>query len=217
MKPARRIRPTKGRNYRSKITRSKNIDVVHSESILERDFVKMCNFDRNINHIRYQPIAIAYQYKGRNRTYYADYELITVEDKTHLIEVKPKGKMDSDRNKAKFLAGIAHCKEKGWIFQVVTEEQIRPGFFQQNLDLLLEIKHHKLSAEAAALIKVALYAVGPCSIKTLFDTCEVLEPPIYKVTLYKLIYSSEIKINLIKERITDNSIIWMPLKDVDYV
>jgi hypothetical protein len=121
MMPARRIRPTKGRNYRSKITRSKNIDVVHAESILERDFVKMCNFDRSINHIRYQPTAIAYQYKGRNRTYYADYELITVEDKKHLIEVKPKVKMDSDENKAKFLAGIAHCKVNRWIFQVVTE------------------------------------------------------------------------------------------------
>ena len=217
MKPTRRIRPTKGRNYRSKITRSKNIDVVHAESILERDFVKMCNFDRNINHIRYQPIAIAYQYKGRNRTYYADYELTTKESKTHIVEVKPKGKMDLDKNKAKFLAGMAHCKEWGWIFQVVNEEQIRPGYFQQNLDLLLEVKHHNLSSEAAALIKTALYAVGPCSIKTLFDTCEVLEPPIYKVTLYKLIYSSEIKVNLIKEQISDNSIIWMPLKDVDYV
>jgi hypothetical protein len=217
MKPARRIRPTKGRNYRSKITRSKNIDVVHAESILERDFVKMCNFDPAIKHIRYQPISIEYQYKGRKRTYYADYELTSIDDKTHIVEVKPKSKMDSDRNKAKYLAGMAHCKEKGWVFQVVNEEQIRPGFFQWNLDLLLEVKHLKLSLEVAALIKEALYAVGPCSIKSLFDTCEVLELPIFKVILYKLIYSSEIKINLIKQQISDESLIWLPLKDVEYV
>jgi hypothetical protein len=217
MKPARRIRPTKGRNYRSKITRSKNIDVVHAESILERDFVKMCNFDPNIKHIMYQSTAIDYHYKGRKRTYYVDYKLTTMDDKTHIVEVKPKAKMDSDRNKAKFLAGMAHCKENGWVFQVVNEEQIRPGFFQWNLDLLLEVKYHRLSVEVSTLIKEALYAVGPCSIKTLFDTCEILEPPIFRVTLYKLIYLSEIKMNLIEQQISDDSKIWMPKMEVELV
>jgi hypothetical protein len=213
MKPARSIRPTKGRNYRSKITRSKNIDVVHSESILERDFVKMCNFDPNIKHIMYQSTAIDYHYKGRKRTYYTDYKLTTIDDKIHIIEVKPECKMDSDINKVKFLAGMAHCKENGWVFQVVTEKQIRLGFFQWNLDLLLEVKHHNLPIVVAALIKKALFAVGPCSIKTLFETCAVIDPPIFRVALYKLLYMSEIKMNLISQQLSDDSKVWMASND----
>jgi hypothetical protein len=139
-KPRRRIRPTRGRNYRSKITRSKGFRIIHAESLLERDAVRLFNFNPKIISIRYQSIGIKFHYQGTKRRFFPDYEIHTDEGHTLLVEVKLSKFVKTEKNKAKFLAAKIHCSEIGWTFIVMTENEIRKGFLQQNIKLLNEVK-----------------------------------------------------------------------------
>lgn len=99
--PARKIRPTRGRHYRSKIGSSKSLRIIHAESLLERDYVRLCNFDPTVAKIYYQPIGIQYHYDSRKRRYFPDYMIITRDNRHFLVEVKLKEFVGSNLNRAK--------------------------------------------------------------------------------------------------------------------
>jgi hypothetical protein len=209
LKPARKIRPTKGPNYRCKISRSKNLSIVHSESLLERDFVKMCNFDSSILEIYFQPYGIRYHYKGIRRRYFPDYLLLTKDGRYLLVEVKLKKYTDTDLNKAKFIVGQEFCRERNWTYHVVTEDQVRPGFFQRNLSLLLEVKCHESNPVVTEYIQTVLQFEGPLSIQDLRKKCSLVDGPTLMINLYKLIYTKTVHTDLISRKLSDDSSVWV--------
>ncbi|MBD0380987.1 TnsA endonuclease N-terminal domain-containing protein [Paenibacillus sedimenti] len=207
--PARKIRPTKGRNYRCKVTQSKNAVVIYSESLLERDYVRLCNFDPSIERIYFQPLGIKYNYLGRTRKYFPDYLLITKDDRYVLVEVKLKQFVNSDLNKAKFLAASEFCRQKEWTFHVVTEDQIRTGFLQRNINLLLEVKAYKVIPAIAEYIKTILDYRGPITIQDFISITNCINNDLIIIQLYKLIYSNEIITDLVNYELSLKSIIWL--------
>ncbi|TCM99386.1 TnsA endonuclease-like protein [Paenibacillus sp. BK033] len=207
MIPIRKIRPTKGRNYRSKISRSKNLQIVHAESLLERDFVRLCNFDKAITNIYFQPVGIRFFYQGRERKYFPDYLLKTIDDTFVLVEVKLKEFAGKDKNKAKFLAAAEFCKTKGWKFNVVTEDQIRPGYLQYNLKMLLEVKVHKEVPLVTQFLLTIIKQKGRMKVGDLFELSRSINPSLLLINLYKLIYSGCIVTDLIKTKVTNESIL----------
>jgi hypothetical protein len=206
---ARRIRPTRGRNYRSKISRSKSLRIIHTESLLERDFVRLANFDSKVLKISFQPIGIRFHYKGRRRRYFPDFLIITKDGQPFLIEVKLTKFVNTNLNKAKFEAARLLCLEKGWIFHVITEEQIRIGFLQTNLKLLLEVKAHKTTPAVTEYIKTVLQCYGPLTIAELLKQCEIVEASMIMLNLNKLIYAHEVKAEVIKQRLSQKSYVWV--------
>jgi hypothetical protein len=214
MKVARKIRPTRGRNYRSKVSRSKSLQIVHTESLLERDFVRLANFDKKVSQIFFQPIGIRFHYLGRRRRYFPDFLIVTTDERYILVEVKLTQFVDTNLNKAKFIAAKMLCSEKGWTFQVMTEEQIRLGHLQRNLRLLLEVKTFPMIPSVAEYIKAFLRRIGPLSIKDLRNECSVVDAPMLMINLYKLIYAHEVKVELVKQELSEKSLVWILEEEV---
>ncbi|WNR43018.1 TnsA endonuclease N-terminal domain-containing protein [Paenibacillus roseipurpureus] len=206
---ARRIRPTRGRNYRSKISRSKSLRIIHTESLLERDYVRLANFDNKVLKISFQPIGIRFHYKGRRRRYFPDFLIVTKDGQHFLIEVKLTKYVNSNLNKAKFEAARLLCLEKNWTFHVITEEQIRIGYLQSNLKLLLEVKAHKTTPAVTEFIKTVLICYGPLTIAELLKQCEIVEASMMMLNLHKLIYAHEVKAEVVKERLSQKSYVWV--------
>lgn len=213
--PARKIRPTRGRHYRSKIGSSKSLKIIHAESLLERDYVRLCNFDPKIKKIYFQPIGIRFHYDGRKRRYFPDYLIITRDNHYYLVEVKLKEFVGSNLNRAKFYAASKLCEEKGWTFIVVTEDQIRIGFLQKNLRLLHEVKRHKITPAIAEYIKAMLDHIGPQTVGDLRKACQIVDASMFMLNLHKLIYASEVATDLIHQPLNDNSLIWGLPKEED--
>lgn len=210
----RRIRPTRGRNYRSKISRSKNLDIIHAESLLERDFVRLANFDKKVLQIFFQPIGIRFHYLGRRRRYFPDFLLVTTDNRYILVEVKLTQFVDTNLNNAKFIAAEMLCSEKGWAFNVMTEDQIRLGYLQRNLRLLLEMKSYPMMPSVTEYIKAVLKCNGPLTIKELRNECSIVETPMLMINLYKLIYAHEVKVELVKQELSEKSLVWVLEGDV---
>ncbi|QMV44008.1 TnsA endonuclease N-terminal domain-containing protein [Cohnella cholangitidis] len=206
-KPVRKIRPSRGMHYRSKIPRSKNLKIVHTESLLERDFVRLSNYDRTVKAIYFQCVSLKYNFKGKSHKYFPDFLLLLHNGKYLLVEVKLKKFKDTDENKAKYKAGEAHCKKEGWTYLVVTEDEIRPGFLQSNLKLLLRAKVHKETPIITEYILAAMSLFHEIQIKDLMDKCNIVTPSLFMINLYKLIYSGRIFTDLIGSRLTIDSIL----------
>ncbi|RED89230.1 TnsA endonuclease-like protein [Cohnella phaseoli] len=206
-KPVRKIRPSRGMHYRSKIPRSKSLKIVHTESLLERDFVRLSNYDRAVKNIFFQCVSLKYNYKGKSHKYYPDFLLQLHDGRFLLIEVKLKKYKDTDENKAKYKAGEAYCKKEGWTFIVVTEDEIRPGFLQPNLKLLLGVKVHKETPIITEYILSVISLYQEIKIKELMDACRLVTQSLFLINLYKLIYSGIIYTDLIGSRLTMDSIL----------
>ena len=107
----------------------------HYESTLERDMMELIRFDRRVRQFTPQPLTIGYRDEaGTSRTYTPD-GLIQFRHRdpyepTILYEVK----FRDDFREAwrtylpKFRAAKAYCRERGWVFRVYTEVEIRTTY-----------------------------------------------------------------------------------------
>lgn len=105
------------------------------ESQIERDFLYLLEFDPDVLFFIEQPEEISYVYLSKTHRYYPDFYVKRLSHK-ELVEIKPTSKMNDPDNKVKFLAGEEYCQEKGYIFRVVTDKQIREGNLLKNIKLL---------------------------------------------------------------------------------
>ncbi|MFC3845098.1 Tn7 transposase TnsA N-terminal domain-containing protein [Paenibacillus sp. MAH-36] len=139
--PARKIGPKKGVNRRCLVSRTTEDEkMVFSESLLERDFIKLCNCLPTISRIEYQPLCIAFNYRGERRKYYPDFLLTEVDGKKILVEIKPLSRTKDQENLIKFKVGELFCEEKGWSFKVITDRDLYEGQLKYNVSLLLDAK-----------------------------------------------------------------------------
>lgn len=108
---------------------------VRWESQIERDFLYLLEFDPDVLFFIEQPEEISYVYVSKIHRYYPDFYVERASAK-ELVEIKPASKVNDPDNKVKFLAGEEYCREKGYLFRVVTDEQIREGSLLGNIKLL---------------------------------------------------------------------------------
>lgn len=105
------------------------------ESPVERDYIYLLEFDLDVSFFKEQPVKIKYKYKNKPRKYTPDF-YVERNSTRELIEVKPASKVNDPKNIIRFLAGAQYCKNKGYVFKVVTDEQIRKGNLLSNIKLL---------------------------------------------------------------------------------
>lgn len=115
------------------------------ESALERDFMLLLKFDPAVDIYTPQPVAIRYQGSDtRWHRYTPDGLVEWTTDRTHhdprpvLVEIKYrdafKGQWRSWRERAR--AARRFAQERGWLFQVFTERDIRTPFLDNARFLL---------------------------------------------------------------------------------
>lgn len=205
---ARKIKAVKGgKHYRWKVPFLKSGKMIHCESSIERDYVRILDFDVNVLNVIFQPIMIPYSYKGKLRKYYPDFKVITTEGDVWLVEVKSHDKLHRPENITKYIVGKLCCERKGWDYPVVTEKEIRRGHLQSNLSLLRAYGNQFVSFESLQFVQNAVYIFGDCSIKTLKGTCTQLDESDFYMALYSLIYHKKLFVDLISKKIDDTTII----------
>lgn len=207
MKGARSIKAVKGINYRGSVPSHKCGDMVEYESLLERDYINLLEFDSKVEYFESQPMKIPYMYKGKRHDYFPDFKIITHENKIKLIEVKPKRFLNLEKNMIKFEVGKQYCKVRNWEYHIFTEEEIRKGYLQDNLRKLNSVNFDRIRSALKEQILQKVKEMGPIEIDVVvnkfpqFDRNELYEH------IYYLIYFHQLYTDLINKNLGGNSII----------
>jgi hypothetical protein len=126
----------KGKKHIGKFPSAKNRRPVWYESLLERDFIFLLEFDPEVVAYREQPIKLTFCLDDKKRTYTPDFLLERAGGRKQLVEVKPKIKADSPEMK-RFFRKVSHEFSKfDYDFAVATDDFIRAEPRLGNLRLL---------------------------------------------------------------------------------
>ncbi len=125
----------RGGNIIGKFPSIKMRRMIAFESLLERDFIYLLDYDANVEWFEEQPLTIEYQHEDKIRHYTPDFHLLERGERV-LVEIKPECFTDTDENRHKFAAAYEWCLEQRWMFRVVTEREVRAEFRLQNVKLL---------------------------------------------------------------------------------
>ncbi len=207
MKQARKIKASKKGSFRGFSPSRKCDEMVAWESLLEKDFIKVLDFDPSIEQIQSQPRKIEYRYKGKLHHYVPDFLAITRDKHSILFEVKPEEKVNDEENKVKFEVGKIYCKSKGWEFQVVNEADIRKGYLIQNLDLIRKVDERSTKQSTIMQIYDFIKENGKCKISDLRDNFSNIPRAEFDANLYYMIYNHYFEIDLINELLCEKTLI----------
>ncbi|OXM87075.1 TnsA endonuclease N-terminal domain-containing protein [Paenibacillus rigui] len=206
---ARKIPVSRGKHYRWKIPFLKNGKMIHCESRLERDYVRLSDFDQHVVDLDYQPLCIPFLLKGRQRFYYPDFKVTTRDGEVRLIEVKAHSKVYKPEVQLKAIVGQLYCKQKGWQYMIVTEAQLyEDSCLQFNLGYLRALGHQpNVPTDTLQLVYDTLIHSGACTIDMLRENCPGIEDEFFYAAIYKLIYYQKVLADLITMEISDETIV----------
>jgi hypothetical protein len=191
------------------------------ESLLEKDFIHLMNFNDRVLDITEQPFTIEYKTKsGKTNTYTPDF-LIEFKQPSYLnpqklikpllVEVKPSEKILKDwiRLKPKFKQAIKLCKEKEYHFKIFNESRIRSQELR-NIIFLNRYKDYNANYSVIEQIIDHLKLIGN-------TTVEYLIVHLFTTDLQKgnaiahiwfLINSRIITCDL-TQKLTNNTVLWL--------
>lgn len=208
MKAARKIKASSKLSTRGKHNSTKMKRVILWESTLERDFIKLLDFDPDVTYFRFQPLKIEYIYQGKIRKYYPDFLVGKNDMKEYIYEVKAEEKTDDETNKIKFQVGMKYCHEKNMRYVVVSEKDIRKGSLVENLDILSEVREETTSTTIKyEILQTLEHLEGKCSIADLKNLMKDYEEGTIENNLYNLIYTHQISVDLYSNLICDDTIV----------
>ena len=132
--PVREV-SNRGRNVIGRFPSIKMARMIAFESLIERDFIYLLDHDPEVVWFEEQPLSIPYHHEGRALSYTPDFHLVKG-DRHVLVECKPDRFVDKEENRRKFAAARDWCGQHGWVFRIVTGDQVRTGPRLQNVKLL---------------------------------------------------------------------------------
>jgi hypothetical protein len=142
------------------------------ESLLERDYLYLLDFDDAVAAFEEQPLTIPYEHAGTTHRYTPDF-LVRHAGQELLVECKPLARVDDDENRRKFAAAAAWGTANGYVFQVVTEQEIRRGWRLENVRFLTQFARYPVEPRVRARILAVLSAAaGPPSLADLADALD---------------------------------------------
>ena len=207
-KPARKIKASKKGSFRGKFPSKKNRTMIYWESLLERDYIKTLEFNPEVIRFESQPIEIEFWFQGKKRRYFPDFLVTLRTEEVYLVEVKPEKKVEDEENKIKAQVGEMYCKEQDWIFKVVTEKDIRQGYFLENFDFLENYKEEWTNIRGRQYLQRLYSDNKPCTIAELRErTLDEMENGEFYTHLYYLIYQQIIEADLISDLINGQTIL----------
>lgn len=143
LKPVRKIRPS-SRSITGKFASSKTNTTHYFESSLERDYLTLLEYDPEVDMFLTQPISIFYTLQGESRRYTPDVLVHYNEElkrKPMLVEIKYAAELELKKAELqpRFDAAMRYADERSFIFDVITELQIRTVYLD-NLKFLSRYK-----------------------------------------------------------------------------
>jgi hypothetical protein len=92
------------------------------KSRLECDFIGCLERDSDIKAFHYENIKIPYYFQGAWHNYIPDLLVEFIDSSVQIWEIKPANQLDLDQNKAKWASAHNHAANRGWEFNVQTED-----------------------------------------------------------------------------------------------
>ena len=141
------------------------------ESILERDFFTLLEFDKDVVSYEEQPLKINYQLKARNTRYTPDVLVIYKNGSKKIFEVKYQSDIDSDQ---KLQYKIAVLKEEiarkmSLPFETFTDAQINQIYFQNCVFLYKNAFISENKAITSKIVEKANELSKPITVKELLE------------------------------------------------
>jgi hypothetical protein len=173
------------------------------ESLLERDFIYLIEYDPAVEWFEEQPLSIEYLHEAKQLLYTPDFHLL--ERGQHvLVECKPKRFVETEENCRKFAVGQEWCEEHSWEFRIITDQQVRSGFRLQNIKLLAQYARQKVGAVMRSQIHTFLHdAQSVTSIRKVSHAILPNNPSVVSASILCLAYHHEITLSLDESPISD--------------
>jgi hypothetical protein len=171
--PVRKV-SNRGGNVIGKFPSLKMERMIEFESLIERDYLYVLDYEANVVSFSEQPLTIEYQHEGQTRHYTPDFHIVRARERSALAECKPSSKTETEENRRKFRAALAWCVEHDWDFFVVTDTQLRAGHRLENIKLMT----YYARLDVPPQVKGRVYAVlesAPAGI-TVGDVARILIP-----------------------------------------
>jgi hypothetical protein len=129
----------------------KNKKTVWFESHLERDFIYLAEFDKNIIKYQEQPFKVKYFLDGKQRLYTPDF-FVERKNKKQVVEIKPQSKIETEE----FTHFSNHMKDffarEGCEYLVITDSIIRLQPKLSNIKLLWRYARMSITTKHLILI-----------------------------------------------------------------
>jgi hypothetical protein len=179
--------------------------MVAFESLIERDFIYLLDFESDVAWFAEQPLTIPYQHEGKNLSYTPDFHVIR-DGRNILVECKLRKFVNTDDNQRKFAAAQAWCEAKGWVFQVVSDEQLRRGFRVHNVKLLTQFARYNIGPAVKHCIRSFLAStLGPVSVTDVMVNVAPERPQMAIIPILHLAFHHELVLPLDEAPISTQS------------
>jgi hypothetical protein len=118
--------------------------MINFESLIERDFICLLDFEAKVQSFEEQPLAIEFLHLGKQHKYTPDFHVIFAE-RDLLFECKPSQFVDTPENQLKFAAARSWCEERKWFFEIVTDKQLSANWRVRNIKLLTRFARYPVN------------------------------------------------------------------------
>lgn len=213
-KPARKIVNTRSKKNIGYFPSKKNERLVVFESHIERDYIYLLEYDRDVIEYKEQPLKITYRDNNRLKKCYPDFE-VQRKDRKQLIEIKSYAKLvkilDEEATITKFNAVALYCEANGYSdFKVVTDNDIRKGNLLNNIRFLFSYSNITVPEGIKnSIINILVSSHQEQTInQLLIALCDKKDERTFYAYILNMLYFQEISTNL-KEPITKNSLIFL--------
>ncbi len=133
--PVRKV-SSRGGNVIGKFPSLKMKRMINFESLIERDYLYVLDYEPSIVSFVEQPLIIEYRYDDETRRYTPDFHIAFARGRNALAECKPQSMTKTDENQRKFRAALEWCSERDWDFLIVTDTQLRAAHRLENIKLM---------------------------------------------------------------------------------
>lgn len=154
--PIRKV-SNRGGNVIGRFPSIKMKRMVAFESLIERDYLYLLDYELGIEWFEEQPLTIEHRHTGEAFHYTPDFHTVEA-GRNVLVECKPHALVDKEENQRKFRAARTWCAGRGWEFRIVTDCDIRTGFRLQNVKLLTRYARHVVGPRTKGRIRALLHS-----------------------------------------------------------
>ncbi len=204
--PVRKV-SNRGGNIIGRFPSLKLNRMVAFESLIERDLIYLLDFEQDVTWFAEQPLTISYPHEGKIRSYTPDFHIIRG-GQNILVECKPQKYINTDNNRRKFAAAQAWCAAKGWMFQVVSDEQLQRDYRVRNVKFLTQFARYEIGPEVKNCIRVFLASVpNPVRIAEVIVAVAPERPQMTIIPILHLAFHHELILPLDEAPISINSLV----------
>lgn len=167
--------------------------MVGYQSLIERDFIYLLDFDATVTTYAEQPFSLHYKDGSKQRRYTPDFSF-TRGGQTYLVECKHHEFMQTEENRLKWATAQRWCEDRGAVFVVVTEAAIRIGHRLENVKLLTDYARYPVAeASQIAILRALARANSRLTVADLMTLIAPTHPqtaitPILHMVYHRLLF-----------------------------